>query len=194
MNLRWISSVERWADHPSAPWLLAAISFASSAFLPVAPDVLLVPMALLQPARLWGLTLLCTVTTTAGALGGYAIGAEFWDFLGQRLIELYGWTQQFDMFERAFTTWGVWIIIAKALTPIPFKFAAIAAGVVKMNLVTFTFASLASRALHFVLIAALLQWCGDRMMTVIEKYETRAAAAALVALAACVLVYVGLKA
>ncbi len=193
MKLRWISSVERWADHRSAPWLLGVISFASSAFLPVAPDVLLVPMALIQPARLWGLTLMCVVWTTVGALLGYAIGAEFWEFIGQRLIELYGWTQQFDMFEAAFAKWGVWIIILKALTPIPFKFAAIAAGVAKMNLVTFTFASFASRALHFVLIAALLQWCGERVMSVMEKYETRAAAAALVALAACVLLYVGLK-
>lgn len=193
MRLRWIGSVERFAGHPSAPWLLGAISFASSAFLPIAPDVLLVPMALVQPTRLWWLTLQCTVWATLGALAGYVIGAEFWDLIGQRLIELYGWTQHFEAFQAAFAKWGVWIIILKALTPIPFKFAAIAAGVAKMNFVTFTFASLVSRALHFVLIAAFLQWCGERVMSVIEKYETRAAAAALVALAACALLYVGLK-
>ncbi len=193
MNFRWISSVERFAGHASAPYLLGAISFASSSFLPVAPDVLMVPMALMRPARLWALTMQCIVMTTVGALLGYAIGAEFWDFIGQRLIELYGWTRQFDAFETLFNHWGVWIIIGKALTPIPFKFAAIAAGVAKMNLVTFTVASFASRALHFVLIAAFLQWCGPRMMDVIERYETRAAVAAL-AVAAVALLYVGLKA
>lgn len=194
MNLRWIESVERYADHRSAPWLLGAISFASSSFLPVAPDVLLVPMVLLQPARLSALTLQCIVWTTLGALLGYAIGAEAWNAVGQQLIQLYGWTHEFNVFTAAFTKWGVWIIIAKALTPIPFKFAAIAAGVAKMNLVTFTVASFASRALHFVLVAVFLRWCGARMMDVIAKYETRAALAALVAIAACVLVYVGFKA
>jgi membrane protein YqaA with SNARE-associated domain len=190
MQLRWIGQVERFAGHSAAPYILAAISFASSAFLPVAPEVLLVPMALLQPARVWELSIQCTIATTVGALVGYAIGAEFWDLVGQRLIDFYGWAHQFHTFQVLFAKWGVWIIILKALTPIPFKFAAIAAGVVKMNLVTFACASFASRALHFVMIAAFMQWCGPRMMDVIERYETKAAAVAVILLAG-VIVYMG---
>lgn len=190
MQFRWIGPVERFAGHSAAPYILAAVSFASSAFLPVAPEVLLLPMALLQPTRVWRLSVQCTIMTSVGALLGYAIGAEFWDLIGQRLIDFYGWAQPFHAFQVLFDQWGVWIIILKAFTPIPFKFAAIAAGVAKMNLVTFTVASFASRALHFVMIAAFLQWCGPQMMGVIEKYETRAAAVAVLLLAG-VLVYVG---
>ena len=190
MQLRWIGSVERFAGHSAAPYILAAVAFASSAFLPVAPEILLVPMALMRPARVWELSVQCTITTSVGALLGYAIGAGFWDLIGQRLIDFYGWQQHFAVFQALFAKWGVWIIILKAFTPIPFKFAAIAAGVAKMNLMTFTVASFASRALHFLMIAAFLQWCGPRMMTVIEKYETRAAAVAVLLLAG-VLVYVG---
>ena len=190
MQFRWIGQVERFAGHSSAPYILAAVAFASSAFLPVAPEVLLVPMALLQPARVWELSIQCTIATTIGALVGYAIGAEFWDLVGQRLIDFYGWAHQFHTFQTLFDKWGVWIIILKALTPIPFKFAAIAAGVAKMNLVTFACAAFVSRALHFVMIAAFMQWCGPRMMGVIEKYETKAAAVAVILLAG-VIVYMG---
>lgn len=194
MQLRWIGSVERFAGHPSAPYLLAAIGFASSSFLPIAPEVLLVPMALLQPARVWQLSILSIVATTVGALAGYAIGAEFWDLIGQRLADLYGWSSGFDTFQALFAKWGVWIIILKALTPIPFKFAAIAAGLAKMNLVTFTVASLASRALHFVILAAFIQWWGPRMMSLVAKYETRTAAITLLVVVAVVAVYVGWRA
>ena len=191
MQLRWVGTVERFASHPSAPWLLAAIGFASSSFLPIAPEVLLVPMALIQPSQTWRLCTLSTIATTIGALLGYAIGAEFWDLLGQRMVEFYGWTQQFDAFQRLFAEWGVWIIIAKALTPIPFKFAAIAAGLAKMNLITFTLASFASRALHFVLMALFLVWLGPRVGEAIRKYETRAAVVGGVVVAVTV-IYVSL--
>jgi len=191
MRLRWVGTVERWATHPSAPYLLAAIGFASSSFLPIAPEILLVPMALMQPSQVWRLCILSTIATTAGALLGYAIGAEFWDLVGQRLVELYGWTQQFDAFQAMFVKWGVWIMIGKALTPIPFKFAAIAAGLAKMNLVTFTLASFASRALHFALMALFFVWLGPRLREAIQKYETRAAVVGGVVVAVTV-IYVSL--
>jgi membrane protein YqaA with SNARE-associated domain len=191
MHLRWIGSVERFAGRPSAPYILGAIGFASSSFLPIPPDVLLVPMALMLPERVWRLTWICTVTTALGALAGYAIGAVFWDLVGQRMVELYGWTQQFEEFRAVFAEWGLWIIILKAFTPIPFKFAAIAAGLAKMNLLTFTAASFVSRALHFVIMAGLLVWLGPRAKETIEKYETRTAVIGGVAIVVTV-IYVSL--
>ncbi|HTY68007.1 MAG TPA: VTT domain-containing protein [Alphaproteobacteria bacterium] len=191
MELRWIGPVERFAGRPSAPYILGAIGFASSSFLPIPPDILLVPMAVMLPDRIWRLTWICTVTTALGALAGYAIGAEFWDLIGQRMVELYGWTEQFQAFQRVFAEWGLWIIVLKAFTPIPFKIAAIAAGLARMDLLTFTLASFASRALHFVLMALLLIWLGPRAQEAIRKYETRTAVVGGVAVAVTV-IYVSL--
>ena len=191
MELRWIGPVERFAGRPSAPYILGAIGFASSSFLPIPPDILLVPMAVMLPDRIWRLTWICIVTTALGALAGYAIGAEFWEHVGQRMVELYGWTQQFEAFRVVFAEWGLWIIVLKAFTPIPFKVAAIAAGLAGMNLVTFTLASFASRALHFVLMALLLIWLGPRASEAIRKYETRTAVVGGVAVAVTV-IYVSL--
>jgi membrane protein YqaA with SNARE-associated domain len=191
MELRWIGPVERFAGRPSAPYILGAIGFASSSFLPIPPDILLVPMAVMLPKRIWRLTWICTVTTALGALAGYAIGAEFWEHIGQRMVELYGWTGQFEAFQRVFAEWGLWIIILKAFTPIPFKVAAIAAGLARMDLVIFTLASFASRALHFVLMALLLIWLGPRAHEAIRKYETRTAVVGGVAVVVTV-VYISL--
>jgi membrane protein YqaA with SNARE-associated domain len=192
MELRWVGSVERFAGRPSAPYILGALGFASSSFLPIPPDVLLIPMAVMLPDRIWRLTWICTLTTAVGALAGYAIGAEFWDLIGQRMVALYGWTQQFQEFQAIFAQWGLWIIILKAFTPIPFKVAAIAAGLARMNLVMFTFASFASRALHFVIMALLLIWLGPRAHETIRKYETRTAVVGGLAVAAAV-IYVSLR-
>jgi membrane protein YqaA with SNARE-associated domain len=192
MRVRWIAYVERFADHPSAPYLLAAIAFLDSSILPLVPDILFVPMALLQPRQLWRLTILGTVAATAGALLGYVIGAAFWDLIGARLVEVYGGMDKFQAFEAMFHKWGVWIIIFKALTPIPFKFAAIAAGLAQMNLLVFCAAALVSRALHFVMIALLVKWFGAKFLEFTRKYEQKVAAVAALAVLGG-LVYLGLR-
>lgn len=192
MNLRWIGTVERWAEHPSAPWLLAAIAFADSSFLPIPPDILLVPMVLLQPARVWPLSILCTVSAAIGSLLGYGIGAGLWHAVGERIVAFYGWSASFAQFQALFADWGVWIIIGKALTPIPFKVAAIASGLAGMDIWVFIGAALVSRALHFLILALLLAWLGPRVMDAIQKYETRAAVVGAVVVAVTV-IYVSVR-
>jgi len=192
MQVRWIRQVERFASHPAAPYILAAISFADSSFLPIPPDLLLIPMALLRLERVWSLSILCTVTAGIGALVGYGIGAAFWHLIGEQMVAFYGWTDHFAAFQAMFNDWGVWIIVFKALTPIPFKFAAIAAGLADMNLWIFLAAALVSRGLHFLIIALLIVWLGPRVMEMMERYETRAAVIGVVAVTVTV-VYIGLR-
>src|SRR5258708_12134659 len=90
MRVRWIAHVEKYANHPSAPYLLSAIAFADASFLPLVLDVLFLPMALLQPKQLWRLTILCTVAATVGALVGYRTGALACDHIGAHLVGLCG--------------------------------------------------------------------------------------------------------
>jgi len=44
------------------------------------------------------------------------------------LVQMYSYAEQFAVYQRLVAEWGVWIIIGKAFTPIPFKIAAIATG------------------------------------------------------------------
>jgi membrane protein YqaA with SNARE-associated domain len=166
----WLRHVSALSRHRRSTWLLAAIAFADSSFLPVPPDLLLVPMVLFRPERLRLLLVICTVASSLGATVGYMIGYGLWSVIGAPLIEFYGYADGFAAYQRLIGDWGVWII-AKAFTPLPFKIAAIAAGVAAMDPVSFMIASIFGRALHFAMVGTLLMLFGGRILTLVARYE-----------------------
>jgi membrane protein YqaA with SNARE-associated domain len=178
----WLRHVSALSSHRYSPWLLGAIAFADSSFLPLPPDLLLVPMVLLLPERLWWLLAICTVGSTLGAVVGYLIGYFLWQTLGAPLVEFYGHMDAYLVFRGWVKDWGAVVIIIKALTPIPFKIAAIAAGAAQMNLVVFMLAALVGRALHFAMVGGLLVFFGPRIITLIARYERPLIAVTLLAL------------
>ncbi|WP_426423618.1 YqaA family protein [Bradyrhizobium genosp. A] len=167
----WLRRAEDFSDGRSGLALLALIAFADSSVLPVLPDLLLVPMLLLRPERSRLLTGVCVFASSVGALVGYGIGHFAWATLGQTLVEMYGQADKFQRYQELVENWGLWIIIAKSFTPIPFKFIAIAAGAASMNLLTFTIATLIGRTLHFAIVAILVALWGRQLLRLIEKYE-----------------------
>ena len=86
------------ADKPYAVWILGIVSFAESSFFPVPPDVMLIPMSLAQPRKAWLFALVCTITSVAGGVLGYAIGALLYDSIGGWIIQLYGYGNKVDAF------------------------------------------------------------------------------------------------
>jgi len=186
---RLVQYVENFAQHRYATWILAAIAFADSSFLPLMPDVLLVPMALARPNDVWRLSIVCTVASALGAFVGYLIGYELWSLIGEPLVEFYGRAEAFATYQRLVEEWGVWIVIGKAFTPIPFKFMAIAAGVAQMNPIVFMVAAVIGRALHFAMVAVLIVWLGDRMVGLFSKYERPAIIISILALIGLVLYF-----
>src|ERR1700740_3296917 len=121
------------ADKPYALWILAAVAFAESSFFPVPPDIMLLPMSLAQPKRAWWFATVCTITSVAGGVLGYAIGALLYDSVGAWLISLYGYGNKLEQFRAAYAEWGAWIILLKGLTPIPYKIVTIASGFAGYN-------------------------------------------------------------
>ena len=160
----------RLASKPSAPWALGAVSFAESSFFPVPPDVMLVPMALARPDRAWFYAGLCTATSVAGGLLGYAIGALLYDSIGQWLFKLYGLESGADAFRIAYAQYGAWIILLKGLTPIPYKLVTITSGFAGYDLVWFTLLSIVTRGARFALLAALLGRYGPAIKGVLDRH------------------------
>ena len=143
----------------SGPWALpalAAVSFAESSFLPIPPDALLAPMVLARRDRAWLYALVCTVGSVAGGLFGYAIGF-FLAPLGVKLLALMGHAGGLASFQAWYARFGVWVILIKGLTPIPYKLVTIASGLAHFSLPVFVAASAATRGARFFLAAALLQ-------------------------------------
>lgn len=180
-----VGPVSRWAIHrrmydwvlslagtKHAAWSLFALSFAESSFFPIPPDVLLGPLCLGKRERsLW----FATVTTAASVLGavlGYTIGYYAWEVVHDWVFNYVpGFSQEkFDLVQRWYDAWGVWVLFVAAFTPIPFKVFTIAGGVFGQPLLPFIAVSAVGRGARFFLVAGLFWWIGPKAIPFIDKY------------------------
>jgi membrane protein YqaA with SNARE-associated domain len=157
------------AARPSAPWWLALVAFAESSVFPVPPDALLVPMALAAPRRAWWLAAVCTAASVAGGALGYAIGAVLFGQVALPLLRAYGYEAAFAAFQARFAEYGLYFILIKGLTPIPYKIVTIACGAARFPFVPFLLASIVTRGARFFLLAALLRRFGAPVRDFIER-------------------------
>jgi membrane protein YqaA with SNARE-associated domain len=91
------------------------------------------------------------------------------DAIGRPLLEFYHAMGKYDALKAGFDRWGVWIIILKGMTPIPYKLVTIASGVAHFDFVLFVGASIVSRSLRFFLLALILWRFGAAAREFIEK-------------------------
>ncbi len=162
----------RQARRPNAPRALAVVSFLESSVFPIPPDVMLVPMCLAAPQRSFQYALICTIASVIGGMLGYAIGFFLIETLGAWIIDLYGLRAAWTAFEESYAEWGLWIILIKGLTPIPYKLVTIASGAAHFSFAVFVLASIATRGARFFILAALLWKFGPPIQLFIEKRLT----------------------
>jgi membrane protein YqaA with SNARE-associated domain len=160
------------AASPRAGWWLFGIAFAEASFFPVPPDALLIPMALARPDRAWRLAAICLAGSVIGGALGYLIGYTVFDQLARPLIELYGYGDRFAAFQALYARWGLWVILVKGLTPIPYKIVTIASGAAGFNFWMFMAASVVTRGARFFIVAALLRYYGTPVRDFIERRLT----------------------
>jgi membrane protein YqaA with SNARE-associated domain len=161
--------IMRQAAHDRAPYALFGVAFVESSFFPIPPDVMLVPMIFARRGKAWVYANICTVASVIGGMAGYAIGYFFFDPIGESILKFYGYGERFEDAAQLLNEWGIWVLIAKGLSPFPFKVLTIAAGASKMSLGPFFLASIVSRAMRFYLVAALLFWFGEPTREFIER-------------------------
>jgi membrane protein YqaA with SNARE-associated domain len=162
----------RMAAHRKAPQALFWVSFAESSFFPIPPDAMLIPMVLANRSRAWFYAGLATVASVLGGVLGYAIGFFVYETIGQWLINLYRLATQFDAYRAAYNEWGLWIILIKGFTPIPYKLVTIASGAAAFDFWVFLAASIVTRGARFFVVAALLYSFGEPIRVFIERRLT----------------------
>jgi membrane protein YqaA with SNARE-associated domain len=160
------------ASSPNAAWWLALIAFAEASFFPIPPDALLVPMALAKPRLAWRYAAVCTVASVVGGALGYLIGFAVFDQVAQPILRVYGYGAAYAAFQAKFQEYGLWIVLIKGLTPIPYKIVTIAAGAARFDFARFMLASLLTRGARFFLVATLLHFFGDSVRVFIERRLT----------------------
>jgi membrane protein YqaA with SNARE-associated domain len=156
------------AARPSAPYALGAVSFAESSFFPVPPDVMLAPMVFARPERAYFYAAVCTVASVFGAIAGYAIG-YFLTPVGEFVLRLTGHADGLPKMMEWYDQYGVWVILGKGLTPIPFKLVTIASGVLHYAFGPFLIACVVTRGARFFVVAALIKRFGPQIQPAIEK-------------------------
>lgn len=164
--------VIRLAGHPRAVPALGVVSFLESSVFPIPPDVMLIPMVLANRAKAFTIAAVCTVTSVLGGLLGYAIGYYAFETIGEWVVRTYHLETGLEAFRAGFDKYGVWIILIKGLTPIPYKLVTIASGAAHFDLFTFVWASIVTRGARFFLVAALLWKFGEPIRTFVEKRLT----------------------
>jgi membrane protein YqaA with SNARE-associated domain len=130
---------------------------------------MLIPMSLARPDRAWFYATVCTITSVAGGVLGYLIGAWLYDSVGIWVMHLYGLDKKVEGFRESYAYWGTWVILIKGVTPIPYKLVTIVSGFAGYNLLMFILLSIVARGMRFYLLAFLLNRYGMQARAIIEE-------------------------
>lgn len=187
----WEWFKERAHGTHAKAWLFL-LSFSESSFFLIPPDVLLVPILLVNASRWLYYALFTTLASVLGALFGYLIGAVFYDTVGVAIVEFYGLSSEFGEVSQLFNQNTFWVIFLAAFTPIPFKIFVLAGGLFKVNLLAFVLASVLGRGLRFSLVAYIVRVFGARITYVFLRYTNIATIVLSLIILALVLSYLGI--
>ena len=162
-----------WAAHKYANFLLAFVAFIESSFFPAPPDVMIVPMVIAKREKFLKITLIATIFSVLGGLFGYFIGYVFFNEVGYKIFEFYGY-ENVNILKVQFSTKGglaSWfgILFTAGFTPLPFKIFTITSGFIHFNILFFIFACAVARGLRFFLVAYLTYKLGSNFGPFLEK-------------------------
>ena len=161
-----VSSIIDWADEWGLLGL-AVVSASEAAFQPAPPDLLVIPMVLGADTSLDILTivLVATLSSVVGAVGGYGIGA----YAGRPILERFASDATVSRLDALMIRYGSAGIFLAAVSPIPYKALAWAAGAGRMDLRLFIAAGLFGRGIRFGMEGIVLGIWGDEFLSLIEN-------------------------
>lgn len=158
MIKRQLDKVIAAAGSVYALWVLGIVSFLESALLPIPVDPFALPIMMANRKRLWQAAAIASLSSVAGGCLGYYIGAYLSDTLGAWVISTYSLEPQFETFKSDLRRQGSWMIAVAAISPVPYKLGAIAAGAVKFNFTLFLTISLVCRSARFFAFAGAIHF------------------------------------
>jgi membrane protein YqaA with SNARE-associated domain len=159
-----------WVQSPYGVWALFFIAVAESSFFPIPPDVFLMVLCIAVPPKSFRYAAICAVGSVLGGMLGYGLGLGFMDTVGVKILEWYGLHDKYEVVQNLYRQYDALAVGAAGFTPLPYKLFTITAGAFKINFVTFTLVSIASRSARFFLVAAFIYKFGAPVRHFIERY------------------------
>ena len=162
-----------WAGRKYANFALAFVSFIESSFFPIPPDVMIIPMVIAKKQHFVKIALIATTFSVLGGLFGYLIGYIFFNEIGFKIFEIYGY-ENVDVLKDMFSTKGgmlSWfgLLFTAGFTPLPFKILTITSGFIHYNIFVFILTCVVTRGLRFFLVAFLTNKFGLKIGPFLEK-------------------------
>ena len=162
-----------WAGRKYANFTLAIVSFIESSFFPIPPDVMIIPMVIAKKQHFVKIALIATTFSVLGGLFGYLIGYIFFNEIGFKIFEIYGY-ENVNILKDIFSTKGgmlSWfgLLFTAGFTPLPFKILTITSGFIHYNIFVFILTCVVTRGLRFFLVAFLTNKFGLKIGPFLEK-------------------------
>jgi len=162
-----------WSGRKYANFTLAFVSFIESSFFPVPPDVMIIPMVVAKKQHFIKIALIATTFSVLGGLFGYLIGYVFFNEIGFKIFQFYGYEnvnvlkEMFSTKQGMFSWFG--LLFVAGFTPLPFKILTITSGFIHYNIFVFIFTCVFTRGLRFLLVAFLTNKFGSKIGPFLEK-------------------------
>lgn len=163
----WVLS---WSDTKYGMPVLAGVSFLESSVFPIPPDPLLIALSLGKPRNSFYYVIICSLMSIIGGITGYMIGFILWNQVSHFFFTYIFSVETFNYVGVKYNNNAFLSVLGAAFTPIPYKVFTLAAGVFKIDLFHFVFASVIGRTGRFLIEGVLIYIYGNRIKTFLDKY------------------------
>ncbi|SPC33398.1 conserved membrane protein of unknown function [Candidatus Nitrosocaldus cavascurensis] len=144
---------------------LFILAFLESSVFPVPPDVLLIALALANPALALYYATIATIGSVLGGVAGYYIGLKG----GRRVAKRIFSERMIERADNYFKEYGVWAVLIAAFSPIPYKVFTIASGIFRLSLKGFIIASIIGRGARFYAEGLLIMLWGEQILAFVDE-------------------------
>ena len=178
-----VKIIHKILDKSSQPWyawIVFLMTICESIFLFVPPEVFMTPAIVADRKRAKPIVLAAALGSIVGGAIAYLIGLWLFDTVGMWLIEHFASVEKFELTKSLFTKYGVLIIIATAITPIPYKLLALCAGFLEYPILIFIGVSAIFRTGRFAIIGFLLWRFQEQANLIVKKYSWQLTVGAVV--------------
>ncbi|MCR4917742.1 MAG: VTT domain-containing protein [Alphaproteobacteria bacterium] len=166
------------AESKTYTWMVFVLTVCESIFLFIPPEVFMTPPIVANKKRTIPVVLAATLGSVIGGIISFCIGLWLYNSVGIWLIENFASMEKFELAQQLFQKNMVSIVFLTAVTPVPYKLMAIAAGFMAQqpdtNAFTFAFMFLGLSAIfrtgRFAIMGYLLWRFQERANAIVKKY------------------------
>ncbi len=138
----------KWLRSKYATPVLGLIAFAESLFAPILIDPFLVALILAKPQAWKRYTIVAIIASVMGGIAAYVVAAFFFNEIVTSVLAWEHFETQFVSISESLNESAFLFTLIGAITPIPYKLVALAAGFLQISFSIFLIASIIGRTVR----------------------------------------------